>query len=110
MRNLVFKNLTCGTKKRKVLVSSEIAEREGVKSRIERHFICMVKEADKESLTKTPPELYVIKEHNTQGQRERFFCKLKGNICMIHNKKTYLVTYLHSLNIILTPATHPALP
>ena len=110
MRNLVFKNLTSGAKKRKVLTSSEVAENKGLRSVIRRHFICVVKAIDKDDLAKAPPELYVIKEHNSLEQRERFFCKLKGSVCVIHNKKMYLVTYLHSLDITLTPATHPALP
>ena len=93
-----------------MLFSSEVVEKKGLKSVIQRRFVYIAKEVENAELTKPLLGLRVIKEHNSLEQRERFFCKLKGSVYVIYNKKIYLVVYLHSLNITLTPATHPALP
>ena len=110
MRNLVFKNLTSSNRRKKVLFSSVVLEKKGLKSVIQRRFVYIAKEVNNAGLAKPLSELHVVKEHNSLEQRERFFCKLKGSVRVSYNKKIYLVVYLHSLNITLTPATHPALP
>ncbi len=109
MRDLVFKNLTSQDKKRRVLASSEIMNKKGVQSVIQRHFICLVKEVPDTKAAKPLPQLYVAREHNSFKQAERFFCKLKGSVYVICEKKLYLIAYLHSLNITLTSARHPAI-
>ncbi len=46
MRDLLFKNLTSDDRKRKILASSEIVEKEGVRSIIRRHFICIIRQIE----------------------------------------------------------------
>ncbi|MDD4899172.1 MAG: hypothetical protein PHT31_06605 [Candidatus Omnitrophica bacterium] len=100
MRDLLFKNLTSFEKRRKILASSETADKEGVHSVIHRHFIYSIKEIAA-AHQQSQPALYIIKEHNHKAKKERFFCKIKGNICATNNGKLYEITYLHSLNITL---------
>lgn len=102
MRDLLFKNLTSDDKKRKIIVSSEIFDNQGVRTIIRRHFICVVKEIKNNMVQKPLPSLYVLKEHNSKEQREGFFCRIKGSIYAINNGRLLLILYMHSLKIILT--------
>ncbi len=113
MRDLLFKNFTSNDKKRKILTSSEIMDKQGVRSIIHRHFICMVKEINPalacksgvkdKQISKPQPYLYVLKEHNSREQREKFFCRIKGSICAVHKGRLFLILFMHSLKISLTP-------
>jgi hypothetical protein len=109
MRDLVFKNLTSRDKKRKVFASSETMDKAGVRSIIQRHFIYLAKEIPDTKVPKPLPQLYVTREHNSFQQSEKFFCKLKGSVYVVCENKIYLIIYLHSLSITLTPAQHPVI-
>ena len=108
MRDLLFKNLTSSDKKRKIISSSEIADKEGLRNIIQRHFICIIKEVKGGQIEKPLPYLYVLKEHNTKAQREKFFCKLKGSIYAINKGRIYLILFMHSLKITLIPVPSKA--
>jgi hypothetical protein len=104
MRDLVFKNLTCPEKKRKILASSEITEGQGVRCIIRRHFVFIAKEVQGAAPKQKPlPYLYVLKERNTREQREKFFCRIKGSIYAINNGKLFLILFMHSLKINFVP-------
>jgi len=102
MRDLLFKNLTSNDKKRRIIASSEIVERDGVRSIIRRHFACLVKELKDSKLQKPLPYLYVLKEHNNKERKERFFCRIKGSIYAVNNGKLFLILFMHSLKIDLS--------
>ena len=102
MRDLLYKNLTSTDRTRKVITSSEIADKEGVHSVVRRHFACRIKQVDSLAVFKSEPYLYVIKERNTKQKREHFFCKLKGNVLAKNNDKLFLISFVHTLNIELT--------
>lgn len=99
MRDLLFKNLTSADKKRKVIVSSETINRQGVSSIINRHFVCLVRELKDNRVRKPLPYLYVLKERNTREQKERFFCKIKGSIHAVYEGKLFLILFMHTLRI-----------
>ncbi len=99
MRDLLFKNLTSRDKKRKVIASSEIVDKQGVRSVIHRHFICIVKEVKDSQIKRPLPYLYVLKEHNTKEQKEKFLCRLKGSIYAVNNGRLFLILFMHSLKI-----------
>jgi hypothetical protein len=100
MRDLLFKNLTSNDRRKKIITSSEVVDKQGVCSTIHRHFICMVKEIKQgENIEKPAPYLYVVKNRNTREQRERFFCKIKGSICAVNKGRLFLIVFMHSLKI-----------
>jgi len=104
MRDLVYKNLTSQAKGRKIITSSEIVDKQGVRSIIHRHFVCIFKEMEEQKkIDGQAPSLSVIRERNTREQRERFSCKIKGGVFVEHKGRHYLIYYLHSLNINLVP-------
>jgi len=73
MRDLLFKNLTSNDKRRRVLATSEVAEKEGVRSTVHRHFVYIVKEVkNKSAVEKHAPYIYVLKERNTKEQERNF--------------------------------------
>jgi len=99
MRDLLFKNLTSTDHKRRIIASSEIVDNQGMRSIIHRHFICMVKEINSLETARPAPYLYVLKEHNSKEQKERFFCKIKGSICVVNNERYYSIFFMHTLKI-----------
>jgi len=114
MRDLLFKNLTSSDKRRKILSSSEIMDKEGVRSIIHRHFVCIVKEVNpafimaknevKESQDSRPlPYLYMLKKHNNKEKQEKFFCRIKGSLYAVNQGRLFLILFMHSLNITLMP-------
>lgn len=109
MRDLLFKNLTSGDKRRKILSSSEVSDKEGVRSVIHRHFVCIIKEMEDKELAKPKPYMYVLKEHNSVQQKEKFFCRIKGSICAVHKGRLYLLLFMHSLKICLAPTPQDSL-
>lgn len=102
MRDLLFRNLTSEDKKKRVIASSEVSEREGIRSIVHRHFVCIVREVkDAATVQKPAPYLYVLKESNTRLHLQKFFCRIKGSIFAVSKGKIYLVLYMHSLKISL---------
>lgn len=108
MRDLIFKNLTSNDKRRRRIASSEIVNKEGVRSIIQRHFVYIVKEIQDSQIQKPLPYLYVLKERNSREQREKFFCKIKGSIYAVSNGRLFLILFIHSLKINLTAAPRVA--
>lgn len=102
MRDLVFKNLTSADKKRRILSSSEILEKEGIRSTIRRHFVCIVKEVKEKQEARPLPSLYILKERNTREQREKFSCRIKNSLYAVNKDKVYLILFMHSLKIDFT--------
>jgi len=99
MRDLVFKNLTSGDRKRKILASIEVMDKDGVRSIIQRHFVCLVREVKDKDIQRPLPHVHVLKEHNSKEQREHFFCKIKGSLLAQAQGKVFLILFIHSLNI-----------
>lgn len=102
MRDLLFKNFTSQDKKRKIIATSEVADNQGVRSIIHRHFACVVKEIQDNKIGRPLPYIYVLKEHNTREHKEKFFCRIKGSIYAVNNGRIYLILFMHSLKINLT--------
>lgn len=108
MRDLVFKNLTSQDKSRKVLLAKEIINEDGIVTRIQKHLVYVVHQVPetepKDEGKKIKNELFIIKERNTKVKSETFFIKMKSGMYANCNNKLYLINFLHSLKIDLTPA------
>ena len=102
MRDLIYKNLTSADRSRRVIVSSEITDKEGIHSVVRRHFACLVKQVESASAFKPEPYLYVRKERNTREKKEHFFCKIKGGVLAVNKEKLFIISFVHTLNIELT--------
>ena len=102
MRDLLYKNLTFPNRGRKIIVSSEVTDKEGVHSVVHRHFAYIVKPVKNADEIKAQPYLYVLKERNTKQKKERFFCKMKGSILALNQGKLMHILFLHTLKVELT--------
>jgi hypothetical protein len=102
MRDLLFKNLTSPSRGRKIIASSEVADKEGVHSVVRRHFSYIVKPVLAPQVVKPQPYLYVLKERNTKLKREHFFCKVKGSVLAVNQGNFYLILFVHTLSVDLT--------
>jgi hypothetical protein len=101
MRNLIFKNLTSHTKRRKIISSLEIIDRQGLRSIVRRHFIGIIREINNEEFAQPLPYVYVLKEHNNKEQKGRFLCRIKGCIYLKTNARRFVIFFMHSLKITL---------
>jgi len=100
MRDLLFKNLTSNDRRKRVIVSAEVAEKSGIRTETVRHFVCLIREAREEEKKAQPlPYLSVLKERNTREHKQRFFCRIKGSVYAISNNRLYLIYFAHSLKI-----------
>jgi hypothetical protein len=102
MRDLLYKNLTFPNRGRKIIASSEVADKEGVHSVVRRHFAYFVKPITSTYVVKPKPYLYVLKERNTKTKREHFFCKIKGSVLAVNNGNLFQIIFIHTLSIELT--------
>lgn len=101
MRDLIFKHLTSESKKRKIIATSETTDKQGVRSIIRRHFVCLAREIKDNRAERPLPYLYVLRKHNPREQKEKFFCRIKGSICIVDKGRLFLVLFMHSLKITL---------
>ena len=102
MRDLLYKNLTFPNRGRKIIASSEIADKGGVHSVVRRHFTYIVKPINRSDEIQGKPYLFVLKERNTKEKREHFFCKIKGSILAVNQGKLMHILFIHTLNVELT--------
>ena len=102
MRDLLYKNLTSADRGRKIIASSEVADKEGVHSVVRRHFAYIVKQVPSSDIEKPKSYLYVLKERNSKQKREYFFCKIKGSIVAVNEGKLLLISFVHTLRVELT--------
>lgn len=104
MRDLIYKNLTSGDKKRKIVATSEIIDKQGIRSVIHRHFVCIIKEIEDNCMNGSQPYVYILKKRDSKEQKEEFFCRVKGSVFAVNNGRLFLVLFMHSLKINLSAA------
>lgn len=109
MRDLLFKNLISEDKKRRMISSSEIVDKSGVRTIVRRHFIYFAKEIQDNQTTKPSPCLFVLKEHNTKEKKEKFYCRMKGSIYTVSGGHLFLVQFMHSLKITILAISKEAM-
>ncbi len=87
-----------------MISSCEIIDQQGLRSIVSRHFIYIVKEIQAQPAKRPSPHIYILKWHNSDQQREKFFCKVKGSIFAVHKGRLYLILFMHTLKINVAPA------
>ncbi len=99
MRDLLYKNLTSVDRSKRIIVSSEITDKEGVHSIVRRHFAYLIREIKTADTITHQPYLYVLKEKNSKQKREHFFCKIKGSLLAKNSDKLLLIKFIHTLKV-----------
>jgi len=78
-----------------------MVNKNGVRSIIHRHFVCIIREIKDKQASRPLPYLYVLRKQNSKEQEEKFFCRIKGSICAINKGRLFLILFMHSLKISL---------
>ena len=112
MRELVFKNLISGDKKRKDLFISETVEENGVKTVTRRHTLYIIGEHSKfnnqkEFLQwqKTAPmnsgkrHIFIFKKRDTKLKKDSFICDVVGKFYAVIKNELYSIAFKHSFEI-----------
>lgn len=107
MRDLLYRNLTSPDKKRKIIATTEVVDKEGIHRVIQRHFAYLVKEVTDKYNSKPLPYIYVLKESNNNHHREKFFCRIKGSVYLEQENRLFLIVFMHSLKISLEAIPQP---
>jgi hypothetical protein len=106
VRNLVFKNISSKDHSKRILFAKESFKENGISTTIQKHLIYFVREAKEDDQSpKSTPELFVLKEKNSKLKTETFFVKMKAGMLTHRKGKLYTINFLHSLRIILAPAS-----
>lgn len=103
MRDLVFRNITSQNKQRRILASSEVVDKRGVRNVIHRHFVCIVREIKDKQVAKPAPYMYVLRKRDSKEHEEKFFCRVKGSLYAVNKGRLFLILFMHSLRISLVP-------
>jgi hypothetical protein len=101
MRDMLFRNMTSQDHRRKVLATSEIVDKDGIRTVVRRHFAYFIRQVAEKPSDMEPPYLFVIKQRNTVDKYERFYCRMKGSLVVVSNEKFYKINFMHSLKICL---------
>lgn len=111
MREVVFKNLTSITSRKKDIVLREIFHKDGIVSVTERRSFYYIKDIthlDNENDlqawittqnaagTSSKRHFYIFKEHNDKLGEEKILCKIAGTFYVIVDNTVFTVAFLHS--------------
>lgn len=112
MREVVFKNLTSGDKKRRDLYVSETVDKNGIRTITRRHSIYIIAGHNKienaEDLVKyknIAPEneakrhVFVFKKHDTKLKKDTFVCDVVGRFYAVVKDEIYSVAFKHSFEV-----------
>lgn len=114
MREVVFKNLTSVSSRKKDIFLKEVFERDGVIAKTERrcfYFIKDVKHLDgQEELQKwldsgksagreDTRQFHIMKEHNDRLMEDKIICKVIGTFYAVMNGSIYTIGFMHSFKV-----------
>ncbi|NQV04596.1 MAG: hypothetical protein HQ532_03765 [Candidatus Omnitrophica bacterium] len=116
MREMVYKNLTSGNKKRKDLFISEITEKNGIKTVTQRHSIYVINSHNKfgnpaelaQWKDKVPMiarrHIFFFKKHDTKEKKDSFVCDIVGKFYAVIKNEVYSIGFKHSFEVDFQPA------
>jgi len=108
MRELVFKNLSSGDKKRKDVYITETLDRDGIKTVTRRHSLYIVgghskiNDPEKLSSHKTgcgKRHVFIFKKHDTISKTDSFICDVVGKFYAVVKDEIYSISFKHSFEI-----------
>lgn len=114
MREILFKNLTSITSRKKDILLKEISEKDGVVARTERRCFYFIKDVspldELDELQKwldshgeiSPADkrsFHIMKEHNDELGEDKLSCKIHGTFYAVLNSAVYTIAFLHSFKV-----------
>jgi hypothetical protein len=112
VRELLFKNITSGNKKRKDLYVSESFDRDGITTTTQRHSTYIIGACNKfkslEALMEWKKNagqnagkrhIFIIKKRDTKLGKDMFICDIIGKFYAVSNCDIYSVAFKHSFEV-----------
>jgi hypothetical protein len=112
MRELLFKNITSGNKKRKDLYVSETFDRDGVTTMTQRHSTYIIGACNKFNNLEQVLEwkktvgsnagkrhVFIIKKRDTKLNKDMFICDVIGKFYAVTGCDIYSVVFKHSFEV-----------
>ncbi len=114
MREVIYKNLTSLTSRKKDVFLQEVFEKDGITARTERRCMYFIRdvlhldqpddlkkwvEKQGDVATINRRQFHIFKRHSDQLGEDRLICKMLGNIYAIVNNTVYTITFLQSFKI-----------
>ncbi len=112
MRELLFKNITSGNKKRKDLYVSETFDKDGITTMTQRHSTYIIGACNKFNKLEEVLEwkktvgsnagkrhIFIIKKHDTKLNKDMFICDVIGKFYAVTGCDIYSVAFKHSFEV-----------
>ena len=114
MREVVFKNLTSISSRKKDIFLREVFERDVVVAKTERRCFYFIKdikrmESDEElkgwitgqdkAESMNRRQFHILKEHNDAQLEDKIICKILGTFYAVINKTVYTIGFMHSFKV-----------
>lgn len=122
MREVLFKDQTSISSRKKDIFLKEVFERDGLVARTERRCFYFIKDVTRLSEgdglngwinghnKMGSPEkrhFYIMKEHNDSMGEDKILCKIAGTFYAVAGNKVYTIAFLHSFRVRFMKATLP---
>ncbi|MFA5142775.1 MAG: hypothetical protein WC522_01230 [Candidatus Omnitrophota bacterium] len=114
MREVVFKNLTSLSSRKKDIFLKEVFEKDGMIAKTERRCFYYIKEikhlqsdaelqkwiadqGDASNLNRR--QFHIMKEHNDSHLEDKIICKIVGTFYAVINRSVYTIGFMHSFKV-----------
>jgi len=117
MREVVYKNLTSVSSRKKDIFLQEVFERNGLTAKTERRCLYFVRDIihvdNPDELQKwvvrqseagaiNKRHFYIFREHSDELGEDKFICKILGNFYAVIENSVYTIAFLQSFKIRFT--------
>ena len=114
MREMIFKNLTTASSRKKDISVEEIVRKNGLVSSTKKRSTYFVREAHKvkskeelsEWITKRKLDptsnkkfFHILRECSTKDNRDKLLCKMRGAFYIISGQNVYNIVFVHTIKI-----------
>ena len=114
MREVIFKNLTSLTSRKKDIVLKEVFEKDGVLAKTERRCFYFIRRVDRLSDGNTldnwiasqgagsspnTRRFHILKEHNDATNEDKVICRIEGELFAVVNMTIYTIGFLHYFKV-----------
>ena len=110
MREVIFKNLTSLTSRKKDIVLKEVFEKDGVLAKTERRCFYFIRRVDQLSGGNTLDKwiasqapmgspntrrFHILKEHSDAANEDKVICRIEGEFFAVVNMTVFTIGFLH---------------
>lgn len=114
MRELIFKNLTIPTSKKRDISVEEVVERDGLISSTKKRSIYFIRGAHR---IKSKGELkewidtrkkdsdlnkkffHILRNYSDRNKQDKLMCKMRGSFYVISGESVYNIVFVHAIKI-----------